>query len=475
MTIQFCNFSCTIAAAPRRAIAKPLLHSAAFHHRHVRLRHAFSLAICSYHTTTTTHYAASAHIAAAAATNRTHLPITTSIGISLYTTTTLSGSTYHAYSNSYCAVLRHSLSLDDCATISATTTAHTPHPSFSIYSTSPFLHVATTTSHTTYRTYHRYADPVTSSTTTSNSSSSSTHRPAVDYAPGSLATLLSISPACHRHPQKTPNTHLHLPQPHNLLQPVGESSHHHHHPTSRQTGTHGMATLIVALLNSKVILDSVPTGCLLLAELASPSSSAKPAGKNSKTCNIYKINNSPPNHHKQIHNNTNLPPHPLPPHQQLHHHHPHNRTSLLLPRQHHRHHQPDHLQLMCRRCRLLSERPLRPGIRRNLQARLLAAISCDLFHPPAFSPACHRINPLTCSDKLIHHPFVFTILFATWNFQFFTFPRLTLAPQLFVRHFVLYSCTCLHGQSSRSPCQHSKHRILPATAPPELAPTFHLH
>ena len=237
-----------------------------------------------------------------------------------------------------------------------------------------------------------------------------------------------------------------------------------------------MATPIVASLNSKAILDSVPIGCLLLAELASPSSSAKPAGKSSKTCNIYRTNNSPPNHHKQIHNNRNLPPHPLPPHQQLHRHHPHNRTSPLLPRQHHRHHQPDHLQLMCHRCRLLSERPLRPGIRRNLQARLLAAISCDLFHPPAFSPACHRINPLTCSDKLIHHPFVFTILFATWNFQFFTFPRLTLAPQLFVRHFVLYSCTCLHGQSSRSPtCQHSKHRILPATAPPELAPTFHLH
>ena len=195
MTIQFCNLSCTIAAAPRRAIAKPLLHSAAFHHRHVRLRHAFSLAICSCHTTTTPHYATSAHIAAAAATNRTHLSITTSIGISLSTTTTLSGSTYHAYSNSHCAVLRHSLSLDDCATISAATATHTPNPSFSIYSTSPFLHVATITSHTTYRTYHHYADPVTSSTTTSNNSSSSTHRPAVDYAPGSLATLLSISPS----------------------------------------------------------------------------------------------------------------------------------------------------------------------------------------------------------------------------------------------------------------------------------------
>ena len=185
MTIQFCNFSCTIAAAPRRAIAKPLLHSAAFHHRHVRLRHAFSLAICSYHTTTTTttHYAASAH---------THHHIHRHFLIHNHNPIRL-----HLPCLFQLLLRRtaQSLSLDDCATISATTTAHTPHPSFSIYSTSPFLHVATTTSHTTYRTYHRYADPVTSSTTTSNSSSSSTHRPAVDYAPGSLATLLSISPS----------------------------------------------------------------------------------------------------------------------------------------------------------------------------------------------------------------------------------------------------------------------------------------
>ena len=42
------------------------------------------------------------------------------------------------------------------------------------------------------------------------------------------------------------------------------------------------------------------------------------------------------------------------------------------------------------------------------------------------------------------------------------FPRLTLAPQ---RHFVLFACTDLHGQSSRSPtCQHSQHRVLLATA-----------
>ena len=120
MTIQFCNFSCTIAAAPRRAIAKPLLHSAAFHHRHVRLRHAFSLAICSYHTTTTTttHYAASAH---------THHHIHRHFLIHNHNPIRL-----HLPCLFQLLLRRtaQSLSLDDCATISATTTAHTPHPSF---------------------------------------------------------------------------------------------------------------------------------------------------------------------------------------------------------------------------------------------------------------------------------------------------------------------------------------------------------
>ena len=70
---NFALFSCILAAAPRRAIAKPLLHSAVFHHRRVRVRHALSLAICSRHTTTTTYYTTSAHMAAAAAANCTHL------------------------------------------------------------------------------------------------------------------------------------------------------------------------------------------------------------------------------------------------------------------------------------------------------------------------------------------------------------------------------------------------------------------
>ena len=131
----------------------------------------------------------------------------------------------------------------------------------------------------------------------------------------------------------------------------------------------------------KIRLSTSKTGFLLLAELVSPSSSAKPDGKNSKTCNIYRTNNFPPNHHKQIHHDKYLPPHQHPPHQQLHHHHPHNRISPLLPRQHHRLHHIDHLQLMCCRGRLLSERLVRTVIRRNLQTRLLAVISCDSFHP----------------------------------------------------------------------------------------------
>ena len=44
----------------------------------------------------------------------------------------------------------------------------------------------------------------------------------------------------------------------------------------------------------------------------------------------------------------------------------------------------------CHRRRLLSERPVRTGIRNHLRTCLLAAISCDQFHP--FSTARHRIN-----------------------------------------------------------------------------------
>ena len=170
---NFALFSCILAAAPRRAIAKPLLHSAVFRHRQVRLRHALSLAICSCHTTTTTYYTTSAHMAAAAAANCTHLSLTTTIGISSSTTTTLPSSTYYAYSSLYRTVLRRSLHLDDCATIPAATATHTPNPSVSIRSTFPFVHVATTTSYTTCLTYPHHADPPTSSTTTSNSCSSS--------------------------------------------------------------------------------------------------------------------------------------------------------------------------------------------------------------------------------------------------------------------------------------------------------------
>ena len=58
--------------------------------------------------------------------------------------------------------------------------------------------------------------------------------------------------------------------------------------------------------------------CRLLDELASPSSNVRPDGKNYRTYSIYKTNNSPPSHHKRIHNNRNFPLpltfHRLPPH-----------------------------------------------------------------------------------------------------------------------------------------------------------------
>ena len=223
--------------------------------------------------------------------------------------------------------------------------------------------------------------------------------------------------AYQRHSQKTPTTHHQQPQLHNLLQHASASNHYHHHRTSKQTGTHGTATLIAAWLNSKGTLDSVPTGLLLLAEWVSPSSNAKPDGKNSKTCNIYKTSNSPPGHYKSNHHDKYLPSHQHPPHQHFPHHHIHNRIFPLLPRQHHRLHHIDHLQLLCCCRRLLSERLVRTVIRRNLHTRLLAVISYDLFHP-AFSPACRRTNPLTCSDKLFSGPSAFATLFGTFGFSF---------------------------------------------------------
>ena len=94
-------------------------------------------------------------------------------------------------------------------------------------------------------------------------------------------------------------------------------------------------------------------------------------------------------------------------------------TTGFLPffaRQHHRLHHIDHLQLLCCCRRLLSERLVRTVIRRNLHTRLLAVISYDPFHP-AFSPACRRTNPLTCSDKLFSCPFC--IRHSFWNLRFF--------------------------------------------------------
>ena len=122
-----------------------------------------------------------------------HLYVTTTIGISSSTTTTLSSPTNYAHSSSHCTVLRHSLHLDVCATIPAATATHATTPSVSIRRTFPFVHGATTTSYTTCRTSSHLADPPTSSNTTNDSCSSSGRRPTVHYAPRGLATLLSFS------------------------------------------------------------------------------------------------------------------------------------------------------------------------------------------------------------------------------------------------------------------------------------------
>ena len=134
----------------------------------------------------------------------------------------------------------------------------------------------------------------------------------------------------HHHPT-TQTTHLHPPHLHNLPQLASASHHHYHHSTSRQIGTHGMATPIVALWNSKAIPDSAPIGFLSLDELDSPSSNVEPDGKNYKTCNDYRTNNSPPLHYRQNPTNRNLPLHPLPPHRQAHRHHLHNQIFHLPP------------------------------------------------------------------------------------------------------------------------------------------------
>ena len=99
--------------------------------------------------------------------------------------------------------------------------------------------------------------------------------------------------AHHHHLPTTQMTHLHLPLLHNLHQLASASSHHHHHhSTHMQTGIHGMAKQIVAWWSSKAILDFAPIGFLSHEELDSPSSSAKPDGKNYKICSIYMTTNS---------------------------------------------------------------------------------------------------------------------------------------------------------------------------------------
>ena len=164
-----------------------------FHKQLCGPQHAVPLAVLPRYSTTTTNYATSADIAADAATYCTYFPVTTSLGVSFSTTTTLSNSTYHADSQSHHDALQQPLSLDNCPSSSTATTTHTPNPSLLITSTSSFLPGPTTASHTTHRPYKHYSTPITSSTTTGNNCPPSSHRPTVAYASGSLATLFGIS------------------------------------------------------------------------------------------------------------------------------------------------------------------------------------------------------------------------------------------------------------------------------------------
>ena len=141
-----------------------------FYNKYLRQHHAISLAIFPCHSTTTTSYTTTADITAATATYRTSLSVTTSPDVPFSTASSLSGSTYHDYSNSN-------------------------HTALSFTSTSPFLPSTTIASHTTHRSYQQHTDPVVSSTSTSTYGSSSSHRPSVAHAPGGLATLLSLSPS----------------------------------------------------------------------------------------------------------------------------------------------------------------------------------------------------------------------------------------------------------------------------------------
>ena len=139
---------------------------------------------------------------------------------------------------------------------------------------------------------------------------------------------------------------------------------------------------------------------------------------------------------------------------------------------------------MYRCCRLLSERLVRTGIRRDLQTRLSAAISFDSFHPPSLpgvpqdkssglqrSPdvVCFHTHAVCFATLKVEFSLALLIRLPLVSFRHFpphVIYRLQGSLQLrsfFVCHFAVNFPTCLHGHLSRSPTsQHYKHGILPA-------------
>ena len=134
-TIPLGISSLPFAAAPRRAIATP--------------QHAFSVALCSHHATTTPYHTTSTHMADATAINCTYISLDTTTGIPSPPTTTISTTT--GFIRPYChrTDLRHTIHLDFCPPMSRATATHTSSSSFSDSSTSPVLPAAITSSRTT--------------------------------------------------------------------------------------------------------------------------------------------------------------------------------------------------------------------------------------------------------------------------------------------------------------------------------------
>ena len=127
--------------------------------------------------------------------NCTHFSLDTTIGIPSPPTTTISTTTVFIHPYRHCTDLRHTIHLDFCPSISRATATHTSNSSVSDSSTSPILHAATTSSHTTSGTSSpHYTDTSSSNTATDCDCQLSIHRFPMRHPPGRLATLFSFSP-----------------------------------------------------------------------------------------------------------------------------------------------------------------------------------------------------------------------------------------------------------------------------------------